>query len=170
MHLDVRRISPDELDTFCAILSEAAAWLAQAGMPMWTAEQVSPAGVWAEYHDAELFLGFVDGVAAATIIVQEEDPVFWPEAAPGTSLFVHKLSVRRAYAKQGVSQAMLAWAGEEAIRRGKAYLRLDCAAERSKLRTFYESLGFVLVREQVMFGQYPTAFYERRLITPRLKS
>lgn len=42
-----------------------------------------------------------------------EDPFFWPEIAPGTSAFVHKLAVRRAWAKKGVSTDLLSFARYE---------------------------------------------------------
>jgi GNAT superfamily N-acetyltransferase len=63
-----------------------------------------------------------------------EDPLFWPEIERGSSVFVHKLAVRRRWAKQGVSTALLAFARERALRLGRRYLRLDCVADRAPPR------------------------------------
>ena len=123
------------------------------------ATQVARENVLAEYSIDEMFLGHSRGMAVATMILQEVDDRFWPAVHKGESLFLHKLSVRRSVAKQGFSAHMIMWAEKEAITRQKRFLRLDCAANRPRLCLFYESLGFVKVKEELM-GKYPTAFYE----------
>jgi hypothetical protein len=55
---------------------------------------------------------------------------------------------------------MIHWAIRRAKHLNKAFVRLDCAADRPKLCQFYESQGFKKVSEKVLFGKYPTAFYE----------
>ncbi|MEB0060361.1 GNAT family N-acetyltransferase [Variovorax sp. LG9.2] len=62
----------------------------------------------------------------------------------GTSAFVHKLAVRRAWAKKGVSTELLSYARTRAQELGRAHLRLDCVADRHGLRSLYESFGFDL--------------------------
>jgi len=159
MDFIVANISEDELDRFSSILREAAYWLKSEGKAMWGDDQVSPQGLLNHYAVREMYIGYVNGEAAAAVILQEEDRLFWPDAKTD-SLFIHKLCVRRKYAKTGLSAKMIEWAKGQAKARGKTYIRLDCAADRPKLCAFYEDQGFRKVREQVMFGKYPTAFYE----------
>ena len=139
-------------------------WLQREGQEMWRIEQVSTERVLKEYSPEEMFLGYLDGIPAATMVLQEVDDLFWPFVTQSESLFLHKLSIRRKFAKSGVAGSMITWAKSEAKNRHKRYLRLDCAADRPKLCRFYESQGFTKVREQVMFGKYPTAFYELEVI------
>jgi Acetyltransferase (GNAT) family. len=161
--LEVRSITNEEFGTFVAILREAAAWLRDQGREMWTEEQVAAKRLIREYAMREMFIGYTDGEeAAAAMILQEADPLVWlEETERADSLYVHKLCVRRAFAATGCSSAMLQWAKEQAVLRGKTWLRLDCAADRPKLCTFYERNGFVLVREKSVHGN-PTVLYECR--------
>lgn len=160
MSLQVSTIALNQMEEFSSILTEAAEWLRSKGEEMWTTEQVSAQSLFSEYAPDDMFLGYLDGVPAATMILQEDDDLFWPSTPKGESLFLHKLSVRRRFADSGLAVEMLNCAKLEAKRRGKNFLRLDCAADREKLCRFYESQGFAKVREQVMFGQWQTAFYE----------
>jgi len=159
VNFKVQRIAADQVKEFCSILREAAMWLQSEGQEMWGIEQVSTENLLREYSVEEMFLGYLDGIPAATIVLQEVDDLFWSLVTKNESLFLHKLSVRRQFAKSGLAVDMIMWAKSEAKKRNKKYLRLDCAADRPKLCKFYEYQGFKNVREQVM-GKYPTAFYE----------
>ena len=85
-----------------------------------------------------------------------------PDAPEGESLFVHKLAAARRLKGRGAAAAMLDWARARASDQGRAYLRLDCAADRPKLCRFYEGYGFRRVGRR-MVGRYDTAFYEMPL-------
>ena len=54
---------------------------------------------------------------------------------------------------------MLNWARVRASEQERAYLRLDCAADRPRLCRFYEEYGFRCVGLE-MVGAYDTAFYK----------
>jgi GNAT superfamily N-acetyltransferase len=152
-------VTENELDAFCSILREAAVWLNNQGQEMWRQEQLSADNLLKSYAYSEMYLGYVDGAPASAMVLQEEDRALWPEAG-NDSLYIHKLSVRRKFAKSGLSSAMISWAKSQAAERRKKYLRLDCAADREKLCCFYEGQGFCKVDEKLLFGRYPTAFYE----------
>lgn len=158
MELQVRHISENELEIVISILKEAAYWLKNENKEMWTEAQLSIEALSKNYAVEEMFIGVINYEAAAAMILQSEDSVFWPGS--NDSLFLHKLAVRREYAKQGVSKGMIHWAIRRAKHLNKAFVRLDCAADRPKLCQFYESQGFKKVSEKVLFGKYPTAFYE----------
>jgi len=159
MALAIRNVTEHEVGDFVAVLKDAAIWLKNEGMEMWDPNQLSAVHLLKYNSIDQLFIGYMNHEAAAVMILQEEDPTFWPDAK-GDSLFIHKLAVRRDYAKQGYSRAMIQWAKTRARSLNKKYVRLDCAADRPKLREFYELQGFQKVSERIMFGTYPTAFYE----------
>ncbi|NIK72499.1 GNAT family N-acetyltransferase [Paenibacillus sp. BK720] len=159
MGLQVKNVSENELPHFVSILCEAAAWLKSEGKEMWKVEQLTLGKLLSSNSMNELFIGYIDNQAAAAMILQCEDTIFWPDAVDD-SLFLHKLAVRRRFAKNGISAQMINWAKSLAKDQKKKYLRLDCAADRPSLCRFYEMQGFRKVSEKVMFDFYPTAFYE----------
>jgi ribosomal protein S18 acetylase RimI-like enzyme len=160
----VRVIEAKEIELFASILAEAAEWLREQGQEMWTPKQISVENLLGNHTISEMHIGYLNGGAAAAMILQEDDPLFWPEAAGlSDSLYLHKLCVRRSFAKAGCSTEMIRWAMEQVGARGKTYLRLDCAADRPKLCAFYERHGFVKVRERLQ-QKYPTAFYEWKAV------
>jgi GNAT superfamily N-acetyltransferase len=165
----VRAIEAEEIGLFAFILAEAAEWLRDQGQEMWIPKQISAEKLLRSNMISEMYIGYVNGEAAAAMIIREEDPLFWPEAAGlFDSLYLHKLCVRRLFAKTGCSSAMIRWAMEQVRRRGRTFLRLDCSADRAKLCAFYERHGFVKVRERLVVQKYPTAFYEwKRCHPPR---
>jgi len=161
VEVEVGAINRQTLPAFSAILGEAAQWLDEMGHGLWLLEEVSPERLMDEYALTECFIGHVNGIPAATMVLLESDARFWPNVNPGESLFLHKLSIRRQFAKQGVARQMVMWAENEAGARNKRYLRLDCAADRPKLVLWYENLGFRRIREQMMFEKFPTVFFEK---------
>jgi GNAT superfamily N-acetyltransferase len=157
----VKAIEDGEIELFVSILTEAAECLREQGQEMWNPKQFSAERLLRNKTISEMYVGYVNGEAASAMILQEDDPLFWPEAAGMLdSLYLHKLCVRRAFAKAGCSTAMIRWAMDQVGIRGKTHLRLDCAADRPKLCDFYERHGFVKVRERLLQQKYPTAFYE----------
>jgi hypothetical protein len=86
--MEVSSISFDQVDDFSSILTEAADWLYGIGKEMWTAQQVSARSLLSEYTTDEMFLGSLDGIPVSSMILQEEDALFWPSAPKGESLFL----------------------------------------------------------------------------------
>lgn len=160
MRIDVREVATEkDLESFSRILLEAAGWLEEIGQPMWTSEELAPVALCRNYELEEMRLGVVSGEPVAAMVVQQSDEFFWPDVPEGESFFVHKLATVRSLKGRGVAVAMLNWAKVRAVEQRRAYLRLDCAADRPKLCSFYEDYGFRHVgRRQV--GPHDTAFYE----------
>jgi GNAT superfamily N-acetyltransferase len=109
---------------------------------MWDEGELDPAGIEREVAAGQFFFAEVDGSIAGAIRFQLEDRLFWPDIQQDESAFVHRLVVARAFKGQGVSTALLEWSIERARAMGKRFLRLDCDAERAKLRALYERCGF----------------------------
>jgi GNAT superfamily N-acetyltransferase len=145
-----------------SVISEAAAWLASIGRPLWDPQSMIPEKFLEHNREDEFFAGYLDGKAVAAMILKFEDLDFWPELPSGISGFIHKLCVRRAFSGKGLSGEMIERAGTECLRRGITALRLDCDSERKALRRLYESNGFSLVRTGTLKG-YKTAWYLKRL-------
>jgi GNAT superfamily N-acetyltransferase len=124
------------------ILAEAAAWLDGSGQPMWKDDELAPHRLADEVAAGIFILAWSGADAAGTMKFQLEDPLFWPDQPPGEAAYVHRLAVKRAHAGGGVSRALMTWAVDEARKRGRRALRLDCEADRLRLRAVYERFGF----------------------------
>ncbi len=101
-------------------------------------------------------------VPAGAMRFQLEDLLFWPDIPQEESAFVHRLVVARRFKGQGVSTALLQWAVQHTRACGRKFLRLDCDAERRRLRALYEAFGFRLHSYRQVQSYY-VARYEYRL-------
>ncbi|MNX17419.1 Acetyltransferase (GNAT) family protein [compost metagenome] len=142
MHIEPALSS--EAPAVAAVLTEAAQWLAEGGRPLWSAADTGLERIQRDTDAGRYVVAKENGDWAGVMRLDLEDPSFWPEIAPGSALFVHKLAVRRAWAGRGVSRALLGHARDHARALGRPWLRLDCVADRTALRTLYEGFGFAL--------------------------
>ena len=129
------------------VMKEAARWLAAEGIPLWTEEELD---VLPRQNEPGCFLTLRDGEgeSAAALLLGFEDRFFWPDVAPGTAGFLHKIAVRRKYAGRGLPGLLIGHVAGLCRERGIGTLRLDCAADRPALRRVYERLGFVPAGEK----------------------
>jgi GNAT superfamily N-acetyltransferase len=144
MTIAVRAARPEEAGIVEHLLREAARWVDALGVVMWDEGELDSSRIAAEVARGQFFVADVDGTIAGAIRFQLEDRLFWPDLPQGESAFVHRLVVARPFKGQGISTALLAWSVEHARATGRRFLRLDCDAERVKLRALYERFGFRL--------------------------
>lgn len=159
MKLTSRQATVDDVALVRSILQEAADWLAQIGQPLWREGELSEETVLADLREGHFHLFALDGEVAGTMKFQLSDERFWPDVPATESAFIHRFAVRRAFAGERLSSAMMSWAAGRAGLLGKRYLRLDCEASRSKLRAIYERFGFVH-RDDRQVGAYFVSRYE----------
>ncbi len=160
MNLVIRQAGGDDTRALVETLREAADWVTQLdGTTMWVEGELEEPRVRAEAEAGLFVVADVGGQVAGAIRFQLEDHLFWPDLDGSDSAFVHRLAVRRANAGQGISTALLQWATDRARSLGKRYLRLDCDAERSRLRALYEGFGFRL-HSYRQVGAYYVSRYE----------
>ncbi|MCG8588692.1 MAG: GNAT family N-acetyltransferase [Proteobacteria bacterium] len=148
------------------ILTEAAAWVRDAGEPLWRPEQVVVERVASDCEAGLFFLAWSGATAVGTMRITDADPDFWPEAQPGEAVYLHRLAVRRAAAGGRASTPLLRHASEVASRRGARFLRLDALADRHSLRSVYERFGFAFHSHHTVRGAH-VARYELDLHAAR---
>ncbi len=157
--IEIRQAIPADTEVVSAILMEVAQWQEEVGAPLWLDDELAPEKIAAEITSGLFFLAEYTGDPAGTVKFQLEDQLFWPDAPNTDAVYVHRLAVRRRYAGKGISTALLAWAAERARCLGRRFLRLDCDADRPKLRAIYESFGFRR-HSYRQVGSYFVARYE----------
>jgi GNAT superfamily N-acetyltransferase len=140
------------------MLLEAARWVDALGVVMWEEGELDSQRIAGEVAAGQFFVAEVGGELAGGVRFQLEDQLFWPDLEGDDSAFVHRLVVRRPFKGQGVSTALLDWAASHARALGKRFLRLDCDADRPKVRAVYERYGFQL-HDYRQVGAYYVARY-----------
>ena len=162
MKVRIRQATPSDAPIIEEMLLEAARWVDALGVIMWEEGELTSSRIAQEAADGQFFLAEVDGTQAGAIRFQTIDLQFWPDIAQDDSAFVHRLVVRRTFKGRGVSTALLDFAVSRARGMGKRMLRLDCDADRSKLRALYERFGFEL-HSYRQVGSYYVARYQFQL-------
>jgi GNAT superfamily N-acetyltransferase len=143
----VRPASVDDVDAVLDLLADAAAWTAAIGHANWPAR--FPRGlVEANAEAGELYLASRAGEIVGTLALQWSDAYFWGDAGEdGRAGYVHRVVVRRPYARAGLGAQLLAWADDEVRARDRCFLRLDVVSHNEPLRRYYEGAGFAHVRD-----------------------
>ena len=140
--ITIRQATAADVAIVDQMIREAAAWVDALGVVMWDDGELDADRIRTEVAGGMFFLAVVGGEVAGAIRFQLEDRVFWPDRPEGEAAFVHRLVARRAFKGRGVARALLEWAVGHARAQGRGLLRLDCDANRPKLRALYESCGF----------------------------
>jgi GNAT superfamily N-acetyltransferase len=163
MDVDIEQARPDQVILVAAILQEAAAWAERAHGRLWGEAEIAADNIRRDVEQGQFFLARSGADPAGTLRYQTEDPEFWPDAVGDDAAYVHRLAVRRRYAGRGAAAAMLRWSAARARAEGRTYLRLDADITRPRLRTLYESCGFVPHSER-RIGPYHVMRYELALV------
>ena len=142
--LHIARAGAEAIPEVHALIVEAAQWLIAKGEPLWGEPETSGEELARVARAGELVTGRMGTELCACMYLHNEDPVFWPEAAPGEALYIHRLAVARRFGGRGFSYALLDWAAHEARSTGRNFLRLDCEP-RPKLLALYRDAGFLAV-------------------------
>jgi GNAT superfamily N-acetyltransferase len=166
MATSIRQAAGDDTRALVDTLTEALNWVEQLdGTIMWVEGELEEPRVRAEADAGMFVVAESDGHIVGAMRFQLDDRLFWPDLDGSDSAFVHRLAVRRSHAGQGVSTALLQWAVDRARASGKRYLRLDCDAERTRLRVLYERFGFRL-HSYRQVGAYYVSRYELQILQP----
>ena len=134
----MRQATLDDLSTVSEILSEAAAWLDRENMPLWQQEHISLSVIERDIKLGLFYIALCEGIAAGVVKFQTEDLEYWPDIIQSDSIFLHRLAVRRSFAGGSVSTQIFQWAIAYSRELGKHFLRLDCVADRPRLRQQFQ--------------------------------
>jgi GNAT superfamily N-acetyltransferase len=163
--LTLRRSITGEAALVSSVLVEAAMWLEQRGAPLWRPADIGPDAIRDDVDAGSYVLARLGGQVVGVMRLTPLDVRFWPEAAPGEALYVHRLAVRRAHAGGTASLALLDFACSEARALRCAHVRLDCESTRAPLRAFYERQGFSFHSEADV-PPYRVARYQKLVVAP----
>lgn len=153
----MRRATVAEVPLALGILREAVVWASERGTPVWAMSELLEDDFVSCARDGELVLGYDGTTPVATMLLQSSDALYWPDAAPNSAVYLHKVAVSRASAGQGWLGRLIDFATHHARARGIGLLRLDTLA-RPVMRDMYERHGFTIIPEE------PLLIHGRRII------
>lgn len=145
------------------------AWLAACGTDQWQARyrarRVNPAqrGLAAAIRRREAHL-LREGTEVVAFLILDDyaDPEFrTPDDEPDSGLYVHSMLVSRRHAGQDLGGRLLDWAGDQAARAGKTWLRLDAWRTNTKLHSYYLRHGFTHLRTVALPHRGSGALFQR---------
>ena len=151
-----------QLEHASYVLSAVAQDLIDKGQANWSLAQFTPEALAQELEPQTLITAYFGQQAVGAFVLTFHDPLVWAEIEPFASSFVHKLAVLPQYRGQGLAGEMLEYAALQTLARGIHVTRLDCLANRPKLRAFYKSLGYTEVGLRQV-ETHRAALFEKRL-------
>ena len=157
MMVKVETAAQQDAPGILALRRALEAWLHARGVKQWgpgevAAEDVqrqTAAGEWHVVRSASC------EVVAALRLLWSDEPVWQWDNAEGA--YVHGLMVSRGQAGQGVGEALLGWAVEQARAARVPVLRLDYVESNAALRGYYRRLGFTEVGRRDFEGHWHSA-------------
>jgi GNAT superfamily N-acetyltransferase len=158
--VNVRLATLVDVPVAAEMLDEATAFVRTKGRDQWPVPYPHQK-LRASVSRGSLYVVDVGGEPAATFTLLLDDPKFWGKQGPD-AVYLHKLAVRRSFAGQGLGARIVDWVAEDAARRGRSFVRLDCQRDLPAIRQYYERLGFEL-RGELERGTFAWALYERRV-------
>lgn len=141
--------TPADVEILLAFRAEAAAWLRQHGSDQWSSP-FPREDLLARIEAGETWMLW-DGphpAATATVTTWGPPELWTPEELAEPALYVHKLTVPRAYAGRRLGAELLDWAGGRAYDEGRSWLRLDCWSDNRDLHAYYQREGFTYLRTE----------------------
>ena len=155
----VKNATENDILMIESILTDVDRWMDRKNFLHWGKENIQWAMLSRDYRIDDFFIAYEEEVPAACMALIDYDSIFWPNIPKGESLFLHKIAVKREFARKGYSKELIDYAKETAKLRNIQTIRLDCFQHNIKVRQIYEKQGFELVEEKTVFGKFGTAFY-----------
>ena len=144
------------------ILYDAVRWMSENGIPnLWTFDNARWSELSKDYKIEDFYLYYLKDKPVGCMALTNEDKQYWPKTESGNAIFIHKLAVKREASGAGISKELINYAKKYAYINGINSIRLDCSAEREKLRMLYENEGFKYVKIITNKEKYSIALYEK---------
>lgn len=153
---------PEDTEEVRSLLVETASWLKSQGSSQWNAllqgqdSHDTPSAI--RRGDVFVFKKEAE-IAGMVILMQKPSPwdhKLWGDKAHAEdgALYLHRLAIRRKYARTGLGQSILEWSSSGIQFEKKSLVRLDCGADNVTLNAFYARNGFSYAGGQDGFSIY----------------
>ncbi len=153
--LNVSRAKIHDTVLVFELYQQTMVWLEKIGSPLWSSIDLNQNIIAEHIKNQELFISKdKEGEIISSVILQENDREYWPDLLDqSSSLFLHKLVIKRSWAKTDLSKEMLNFSKDLALEKKKKFLRLDCTDQIPALKNFYQINGFKLLDIIILNGE-----------------
>ncbi|MGQ8871608.1 GNAT family N-acetyltransferase [Paenibacillus sp. TSA_86.1] len=141
---------PEDTEEVLSLLVETASWLKSQGSSQWSAllqgedSHDTPSAI----RRGDVFVFKKEAEIAGMVILMKKpspwDIKLWGDHAHADdkALYLHRLAIRRKYARTGLGKSILQWSTSGIQFKEKSLVRLDCGADNVRLNAFYAGNGF----------------------------
>ncbi|MFD7491050.1 GNAT family N-acetyltransferase [Streptomyces sp. NPDC059832] len=163
-----RQADERDLSALVRLRDDAARWQIAQGIDQWKPGELDIEHFRTRLHDGEVWIAALGphGPIAGAWELWWDDPAAWGPQSPNAG-YVHRLMTDRRVAPSGTGRQMLAQAEARIAAAGRQICRLDCLADNYRLREYYETADYNVVREHTKDGGlghiYAVTLMEKRL-------
>jgi ribosomal protein S18 acetylase RimI-like enzyme len=157
------RAHEHDRDVIIGLIDAAAEWLRTKNTDQWKQPWPSKEDrghrIRRDLIAGRTWIAWRDGKPAATITADQAANPIWPaETQRDPAVYVCRLVINRAFARQGLGAALLDWAGLRARRQYSArWIRVDVWTTNIALHAYYQRQGFGFCGFSDTSGYYPSA-------------
>ena len=156
----IRRANEKDIPDIEAILQDAVEWMTANNIPnLWNKSNTQWDSLSKNYKINEFYLAYNDNEPVGCMAITAVDETYWPEVEYGASLYIHKLAVMQKSRGSGIAKELMDYAKEKAYADKARAIRLDCNADRKRLRNIYEENRFQYVKTVCTDQGYKLALF-----------
>ncbi len=134
--------------------------LSQKGIVQWSKSDVLWKNLKKYYTIDNFYIVWIDDEFAGSFCIVDDDSLYWKDDIPKEALYIHKIIVMEKFSHQGLGNVILSFLKEQGRKVGVKAVKLDVRDYKKKLRTLYETNGFVLDHVDTFIGnEYETCLY-----------
>ena len=161
--LHFRTATMQDLPTILSMYKKRVTFNDAHDIHQWDYSEVSWEAFSQLYQIEDYQVGILDGNIVCGMFVVDVDELYWPEEPQGKALYLHKICVDPDYRGLGFGTLLLNHFKEMGRLKNVSCVRLDVKKHKDKLQKFYESNGFVFVKEGHFVSDTKTYLYEYTL-------
>lgn len=157
--LCIRRARIADIAMIEALYRDRVRYDTQQKQQQWTMQEVCWTSFSTLYTIQDCYVGVYQNRIVCCMFIVDEDVLYWKQQKKGMALYLHKLVVHPAYAKQGFADSMISYYKQKGANDGLAMVCLDVKEHKMGIRRLYERHGFQLQAIKRFFPDYRSALY-----------
>lgn len=161
--LAVRVAQPEDAEALAELMNQAMQYKLKHGDKAWTDVPYSVKELQPRIEKGHTYIARLGDEIVGTLVLLWEDERAWGKQPPHAA-YVHQLAVKDGYHGYNLGGQLLDWAGQQAVAKGREFLRVDLPPDNEGLKAYYEKQGFTWVKNREIhadWGDYTAALYER---------
>ena len=151
-----------DTENVLSLLVEMAEWFKDNGSTQWNGllQGIDSHRTEEAIQRGDVFVCKMEAEIAGMVMLLQKPSVWdqnlWglQEEQPNTAIYLHRLAIRRKYAKHQLGAEILNWCKQSIHFEEKDKIRLDCLANNEFLNAYYRRKGYTYVGEKEGYSLY----------------